>query len=134
MRVLLDTNVLIAANVSRSGLCSQVFDLCIVNHSLVSSSALAEEFREKLVGKFRMSPAAADETVGLYFSWMETVEPQPLSGPVCRDPDDDVVLATALAGGCRTIITGDADLLELDGYAGLRIVNPRTFMSLPPGE
>jgi predicted nucleic acid-binding protein len=35
---------------------------------------------------------------------------------VCRDPDDDVVLGTAVAGRCDAIVTGDKDLLDLTGY------------------
>jgi predicted nucleic acid-binding protein len=41
--------------------------------------------------------------------------------PVCRDPDDDHVLAAALAAKAEVIVTGDADLLALGTYEGVRI-------------
>ena len=40
---------------------------------------------------------------------------------VCRDPDDDKFLETAVSGEATCIVTGDADLLTLDPFEGLRI-------------
>lgn len=57
------------------------------------------------------------------------VEPLPLPVPVCRDPDDDLVLGTALAGRCDVIVTGDRDLLVLESYGGIDIVSPGAFWS-----
>ena len=44
---------------------------------------------------------------------MEIVIPSPLEQQVCRDIDDDWILATALAGKAQCIITGDKDLLAI---------------------
>jgi predicted nucleic acid-binding protein len=41
---------------------------------------------------------------------------------VCRDPDDDHVLACALAAQADLIVSGDADLLNLREYQSIRIV------------
>ena len=56
------------------------------------------------------------------------MEPAPLPAPVSRDPDDDAVLATALAGRAEIIVTGDDDLLVLKAYQGIRILSPRGFL------
>ena len=45
----------------------------------------------------------------------------------CRDPDDDKFLELALASGARAIVTGDADLLVLDPWRGVRIVKLTDF-------
>ena len=45
----------------------------------------------------------------------------------CRDPDDDKFLELALAIGARAIVTGDADLLVLDPWCGIRIVKLTDF-------
>jgi putative PIN family toxin of toxin-antitoxin system len=58
------------------------------------------------------------------------VRPLKLDKPVCRDPDDDVVIATALAAHARAIITGDKDLLVLKQHAGVRMITPRQFLEL----
>lgn len=47
---------------------------------------------------------------------------------LCRDPNDDKVLETALAGHADFLVTGDADLLELHPFRGLAIVTPHGFL------
>ena len=55
--------------------------------------------------------------------------PLPEIGPACRDPNDDHVLATALAVSAEAIVTGDKDLLTLGQFQGVRIVTARTFLT-----
>jgi uncharacterized protein len=52
----------------------------------------------------------------------------PKIGPVCSDPDDDHVIAAALAAGANCVVTGDRDLLALGQHAGIRIVTARQFI------
>ena len=56
------------------------------------------------------------------------VEPVTLDVPVCRDPDDDLVLATAIAAQAEIIVTGADDLLVLERHAGIAILSPRRFL------
>jgi predicted nucleic acid-binding protein len=49
---------------------------------------------------------------------------------VCRDPDDDAVLAAAIEGRATVIATGDADLLALGAYEAIQIVTPRMVLRL----
>jgi putative PIN family toxin of toxin-antitoxin system len=60
----------------------------------------------------------------------EIVRPARFGERVCRDKDDDVVLATALAGKADIIVTGDDDLLVLKAFRGIRILSPRRFLEL----
>lgn len=46
----------------------------------------------------------------------------------CRDPDDDKILETALAGAADCIITGDHDLLVMAPFRGIPILDPRRFV------
>jgi predicted nucleic acid-binding protein len=41
------------------------------------------------------------------------------------DPDDDQVLACALAAGANLIVSGDAHLLNLKQFHGMPIATPR---------
>jgi uncharacterized protein len=47
---------------------------------------------------------------------------------VCRDPDDDKFLETAIAGEADCLGTGDGDLLALDPFRGLRILTASAFL------
>ncbi|MET0398518.1 MAG: putative toxin-antitoxin system toxin component, PIN family [Longimicrobiaceae bacterium] len=126
MRLLLDTNVLISVFVSR-GVCHELLEHCAIEHEIVGSRFILAEFEAKLVGKFRVPPGAAAEALALVRSRMGIVEPSALDPPVCRDSDDDWVLAAARAGRCSCLITGDRDLLVLDEFDGIPILAPSAF-------
>jgi putative PIN family toxin of toxin-antitoxin system len=49
---------------------------------------------------------------------------------VCRDPDDNRILAAALDGDCSHLVTGDNDLLVLKQFNEISIVTPREFAEL----
>ncbi|MGI9165717.1 MAG: putative toxin-antitoxin system toxin component, PIN family [Pyrinomonadaceae bacterium] len=70
----------------------------------------------------------AAEAASLLRSRMTVVSASKLENPVCRDPDDDNVLAAAISGECDCIITGDKDLLVLKHYQGINIFSPRDFL------
>jgi predicted nucleic acid-binding protein len=46
----------------------------------------------------------------------------------CRDPTDDKFLELAINGKADIIITGDADLLVLHPFRGIKIVPPMVFV------
>ncbi len=85
-------------------------------------------------GKFKYTAEEVDEAVGLLQSEMEIVRPQKLQQPVCRDPDDDQIIGTAVAGEAECIITGDKDLLALQQYRGIEIVSPSDFADFEIGR
>lgn len=126
MRVVLDTNVLIAAFIAR-GVCHELLEHSVREHAVVLSEFILDEFEDKLKNKFRFPPGKVGEALRLLRAQMEIVEPLPLPSSVCRDLDDDWVLATAITGGCHCIVTGDDDLLTLEEHAGIRILNPKGY-------
>ena len=126
MKLVLDTNVLIAALVAR-GTCSDLLEYCVRQHSVVSSQALLNELRDVLEKKFSQRPTDVRATLQLFGEAFTLVTPAPLDPPVCRDRDDDVVLATALAGEGAAIITGDQDLLILHPFRGIQVLAPSAF-------
>ena len=128
MRIVLDTNVLIAAFIAR-GVCHQLLEHCIRNHDLVTSQFILTEVRETLSEKFKYMSETADEVVNLLRSQMAVVRLTPLGAPVCRDTDDDNILATAVSGNCECLLTGDKDLLVLKRFQGIDIISPSAFES-----
>ena len=56
------------------------------------------------------------------------VEPDPEAVvQVSRDPDDDYLLALAIAAGADLVVSGDADLLDI-GDPTVEIVSPRELL------
>jgi putative PIN family toxin of toxin-antitoxin system len=126
VRLVLDTNVLIAAVVA-DGLCRDLVRRRLENHSLITSLTLLNELREKLEEKFDVK-AKDIPFLRAYEARADFFEPAPLDANVCRDPDDVAVLATAIAGKADFIITGDQDLLVLSQHEGIPIVTPRQWL------
>lgn len=59
----------------------------------------------------------------------EMISPIAFAKPICRDKDDDKFLAAALGGFAQYIVTGDDDLLVLDGHQNLKILKPKDFLT-----
>lgn len=127
MKIVIDTNVLIAALISR-GTCHELLEYCFLTHDLITSDFILDEVKDKLVSKFKFSAETSDDAVALLRSRMETVAHVALSNPVSRDADDDNILATAVTGNCDCIITGDNDLLVLKRFEEIGILSPRGFL------
>ncbi len=133
MRLVLDTNVLIAAFITH-GACNELLEHCAVHHDIVLSAFILDELRDKLSGKFGFSSAEAEAVIRLLRSRVVLVAPHALDRPICRDPDDDFILGTALAGNCDCVVTGDRDLLDLQCVQGIRIVSPADFWGMEGGH
>ena len=126
MKLVVDTNVLIAGLVAE-GLCRDIVKRRLPTCELFTSRALLDELAEKLREKFGVHPQDLP-LLQIYEDEATVVKTKPLPKPVCRDADDDEVLATALAAQVEIILTGDSDLLTLKEFQGIRILSPRQFV------
>lgn len=91
--------------------------------SVVLLAELAEVIvRDKFAQRIQLAALSAADLVQDYRRLTYIVEPQPLSVPVCRDPDDDHVLACAVAARADLIVTRDLDLLDLKTFQNIPIL------------
>ena len=127
MRAVFDTNVVVAGIVAE-GLCREILEIYVPEHTAILSQVLWDELVVTLRRKFGLTPDDLP-ILALYRQHAAWCEPAKLAEAVCRDPDDDWVLATALAGEADAIVSGDADLLTLDSYSGIEMLSPRQFVS-----
>jgi putative PIN family toxin of toxin-antitoxin system len=63
------------------------------------------------------------ELVDGYFALAQIVEPLSVEAVVVRDPDDDAVIACAVASESEAIVSGDDDLLSLVRYRDIRMIS-----------
>lgn len=124
MRIVFDTNILFAAFMA-SGLCSEVYETARDLDAIRISRFILDELGEKLSSKAGLATSEVDAVLAMVRRDSEAVETGPLDQPVCRDPDDDWILATALAAEADCIVTGDKDLLVLESFRRISIVTPR---------
>jgi putative PIN family toxin of toxin-antitoxin system len=129
MRIVLDTNVVVAAFATR-GLCAEIFEVCLTEHTLVTSGCILSEVQEKLLTKLHLPHKTTGDILEYLRSSSELCEIKSVDISVCRDKDDDKIIGTALDGNAEFIITGDNDLLILRKYEGIKIVTPREYWNI----
>lgn len=130
MKAALDSSVLIAAYISRAGVCAELLEDIFMHHQLVTSEYVLEEVARKLSEKFRFPPEMVAQLRESILAAAQCVEPADIPIESCRDPNDLPILGTAVAAQADVLITVDKDLLELRHFAGFSIVKPGEFWHL----
>lgn len=130
MRVVLDSSVLIAAYISRAGVCAQLLEDIFMRHQLVTSEYIVNEVTRKLTEKFGFSPDAVTRVKESILTAAECIRSANLPADSCRDPEDIPVLGIAVAGAVDVLITVDKDLLTLQRFMEIPIVRPGEFWKL----
>jgi putative PIN family toxin of toxin-antitoxin system len=128
MKVVLDTNVIIAAFAAR-GLCADVFEVCLEGHNIIISEHILSEVERNLKKKIRLPNKIINSIIEYLKDVSEIVNPEKLEESVCNDKNDIPVLGTALSGKARFIITGDNELLSIKKFRKISIISPRDFWS-----
>lgn len=126
MKILLDTNVWIAAFLTH-GACHELLEHCLENHQLLISKDIYEEIEEKLRNKFKFPPTRIQETLSFIKGQAYFISVKPLVETVCRDPEDDLILAALISGKADCLITGDNDLLVLKKFEGIPLLSPKQY-------
>jgi putative PIN family toxin of toxin-antitoxin system len=122
VRVVLDTNVLVAAAYNPGSASRRVVEACLAGElTAVLSPALRREYEHILPRAVRGQPYL--ETLRRLLDRAEVVEPAETHRVVPDDPDDDKLVAVALAAGA-SLVTNDAHLLAVAGHEGLRVLRP----------
>ena len=127
MRTALDSSVLIAAHISRAGVCAELLEDVLLHQELVTSEFILGELRRKLVEKFSFPEREADLVAAFLRRVAIVVIPADLPPEVCRDPTDVPVLGTAVGGECSLLISVDRDLLDMQTFDGIPIVRPGEY-------
>lgn len=133
MRLVLDTNI-VASGLLWNGTPAQLIESARVNEIEVFTSRvlLAELARVLQRPKFAKAIAASglpfDELVLGYAELAMLVTLVPIPATVPNDPDDDHVLACAIAAEAELIVSGDSDLLTLKMFREIPIMTAAEAM------
>ena len=129
MKILFDTNVLISAFMA-SGSCYDVIDNSIHGHELYCTPSIINEFRKVFKDDFHYPEEVINQFIRFIDKFFIKGDAASAIDNVCRDADDNQILADALANGIEILITGDKDLLDLKRYKGVKIISPREYWKL----
>jgi len=130
-----DTSVLVSAFLFPDSVPGRVVALADQGiYALHFSPIILEELRRSLSNpRLRNAYSYSDEQIDAWCAELHEIgslvlRPLPDTGGVCRDPDDDHVIAAALAVKADAIVTGDKDLLDLGAYQDIRMLSARAFL------
>ena len=127
MRAVADTNVVVSGLLWQ-GLPRRVLDLARTGKlELFTSPALLVELedvlgRQKFRRRLESAGVEPGELVLGYAALASVVLPTEKPAVIVEDPDDDEVLACALAARAEVIVSGDRHLRSLQSFRGIRIV------------
>lgn len=130
LRLVVDTNVLVSSLISVNMMA--VIRSIARSHVLLYSTEQLAEFNQVLVRpklKGRILGMHLEELTASLAAHGELVAVSSVVG-LCRDPDDNYLLAMSKDGKADFLITGDDDLLVLKKFLRTRIISPAEFKLL----
>lgn len=133
MRVVVDTNTTISGLLWH-GAPRTVLDLARTKRiRLYTSADLLLELdnvlhRPKFVARIDLIAQSADEMLRSFAALCIVVNAPPLPQPAASDPDDDIVLACAVAANAEVVVSGDHHLLDLSTFARISILDVQQFL------
>jgi putative PIN family toxin of toxin-antitoxin system len=133
MRIILDTNVILAAFAGR-GLAHTLFELCLEKHEIIISEHILSEIQKNLQKKLRMPKDKVLMITGYLKEFCTFSRYKTLDKDACRDIDDIKILGLAEVAKPDYIITGDSDLLVLRKFHSVPIITPREFWEISKGK
>ncbi|MEI8345937.1 MAG: putative toxin-antitoxin system toxin component, PIN family, partial [Pseudomonadota bacterium] len=123
MRIVVDTNIYVAALATR-GLCHVLVEAMLTDHEIITASEILKELEEVISRKLKIPVTTRKEIISFWQKQAIIVHPVTIDSSACRDPDDLMILGTALAAQADCIVTGDDDLLAIKLYEGIPILSP----------
>src|SRR4030042_3717446 len=115
MKLVLDSNIIVAAYAGR-GLCNSLFELCLDRYSVIISDFILVEVRRTLHTKLKMPTKNVQIIIDYLKEFCILSVYEKLKENICRDKNDNDIIALALSNNAEYLITGDKDLLVLKKY------------------
>ncbi len=135
MRLVLDTNIVISGLLWNAAP-RRLLDAAIGGAvDLYTSAVLVAELHgvlayPKFANRLSANDDSVDRCVGRFMAIANLTPTAIIEGAVTADPDDDHVIACALSARADAIVSGDAHLLNLKGFQGIRIVTAASALAL----
>lgn len=127
MRLVLDTNI-VASGLLWDGTPARLIDAAQAGTIEIYTSRILLAELTRILKRAKFAKAIETSGVGLeglvlgYSELAILVQPMPIPPTILADPDDDHVLACALASDAELIVSGDKHLLGLGAFKGIEII------------
>ena len=136
IRVVLDTNVLVSAHLTRNSKAEKI--LCLAASGIIEIYLSPQIFQEleatllspKLTKIHKDTTKQVRHSIRLLKEFVE-ISPGVMEVDVVKaDPGDNKIIACAVEAQAKFIISGDHHLIDLGEYEDIRIMNPDSFLKL----
>lgn len=129
MRILVDTNVVVSGLIAK-GACFEILEDLVYSHTPIITPYILAECQDVLRHKFHLSSATVKSLISVLDRHFVKGKSSADLLKVCRDSEDDQIVADALFNQAEVILSGDKDLLSMERYEGMRIVAPKDYWKL----
>ena len=140
IRSVLDTNVLVSAVIKKGGKPYRIISQVLVRFEWLTCDFILNELVEVLRRKHiqikyrsRVTPKRCARFLEMARTIATVVEVKTDVSAVAADLKDNPVLACAKDGQANYVVTGDAHLLKLEAFEGIKIVTPAQFLDILEG-
>ncbi len=130
-KIVLDTNMFISA-LGWQGKPKQLLEKCIDGEFelIISSNQLDELMRVMDYPKFAFTEEQKLTLLGIITAISTVVHISNTLHIIKEDPDDNIILETAIGGDAEYIITGDPHLLQLKKFSKVNIMTGAEFLAM----
>lgn len=136
LRIVVDTNVLVSGTLVAAGSSARILEaarnaeiILLTSHRLLAEYATVIQ-RPHIINKYARVKENAEDLINFLSANAELVRDESeWTGLVPADPNDDMVIACAIAGRADGIVSGDPHLIELKEVQGIPIQKPSEFVA-----
>ena len=134
IKIVLDTNNFISAQISKKGASAQIYQLWKENKIEILTSPFQLKELKKVLNyprikqKYRLSQRKIEQIVKIIKKHATILYPIDIPQVISEDPVDNQVLAIAQEGKANFIVSGDHHLLQIKKFKGIPIVSTRSFL------
>jgi uncharacterized protein len=137
LKAVFDATILVSAFLAPKGLAALLLDyvrrgtfILFLSAEILDETQNSLLLSEDIRNRYRYPDQKAKDFVEGLHVFARLVSDLPLVQGVCRDPNDDHVIACALAAGVSYLVTRDKDLLTLKTYQPVEMIRPEEFIHL----
>jgi putative PIN family toxin of toxin-antitoxin system len=130
IRAVIDTNIFVSGFLGKGPPHKILEAWSQAKFKLIVSDEIVMEYESVLNRLLDHSPFLVNRTIESVSLHAEYVQPANLSSKLCRDPNDEIFIRTAIAGRVNYIVSGDKDLLVLKTIMNIEVLSPRAFLQI----
>jgi putative PIN family toxin of toxin-antitoxin system len=126
-KVVIDTNVLVSAFLNKGTSRKLLVKMLETQEVFLSAPMLAELTDVLSRAKFGVKAEAVNLFISILIHRTTVIPVTSNLKLVLADPDDDMILNTAISGKADYIVSGDKHLLEIGHYKEIQIISVNEF-------